>query len=741
MLGVFGLGVLSVAAVIGVAYARVQVPDANKAVKDQNSILYYSDGHTVLAKIGDTNRQIVKLNPGVSMAAQNAVLAAEDMGFRSESGFSVRGIARAALNDISGGSQQGGSTITQQLVKNEYLTQQRTFTRKFKELFISIKIAHQQSHDQILQDYLNTIYFGRGANGIQAAAQAYFGVNASQLTVPQAAILAANIKQPGHYDPAITANITDTTQRYDYVLKNMVRMKVLSAADEAADEQKLPRTRKLALTPEYAGQQGFLINRSLNALKNMGISETELNTLGLHITTTWNKGLQKQAAQAVQAKEKALHLDSNIRIGLVCENPTNGEIEAAYGGKDYLKRAVDDAFYNGAQVGSSFKPYVLATALQNGIGLKSTFNPKSPQWFTTDGTSVPPGTSGAMHVTNDEGIIKGSVNLITATAKSLNTVYVPLGFKAGIQNVEKTAEAAGLQHADLAANHNDEVGGFFLGQASMPPLYQASGYSTFADDGTYIPPHTIRSISASNGTPYRKDTWTRKSVPAISPAVVSNVDEALHAVVAEPIGTAYPNAAAGLENRYIAGKTGTTNNSAAAWFVGYTPKQLVTAVGMWRYTDKKGKKPGFYGDLSNVPGFAGGVMGGSIPAEIWNSYMTAALTGKPVTQPPTVVPVGNPTPFYTAPPEVSHTPAPPKTCDPNSVMQGGTCRPKHHQCVPSPLNNYCNKHGHPGPSPTCGVQLGLPPCNPATPNDNQNNNGNGPMAYQSQPEAARPPEG
>ena len=376
VLAAMGIGTLASICMIGVAYAMVKVPTVNKDTTDQGSTIYYSDGKTPIATLG-TSRQIVRLDQ-MSSNVQTAVLAAEDRNFYHESAISPTGIARAVINNVSGGDTQGGSTITQQYVKNAYLNQQRTFTRKFKEIFISVKVGKQQDKDTILQNYLNTIFFGRGANGIEAAAQAYYKVPAKALTVQQAAVLAASIKEPddgsgtSYYDPRSTGQKhVDAVARYNFVLQGMVKMGKLSDADYAKYKDHPAMTVKNSGGATFAGQKGYLIQRAKIALHNMKFTDQELQTKGLKIYTTWDKNLQEKAKIAVEHNLKADHMPSDTRVGLVSINPKNGEIEAAYGGKDYLKRFVDDAFYATAQVGSGFKPYVLATALSQDIGLKS----------------------------------------------------------------------------------------------------------------------------------------------------------------------------------------------------------------------------------------------------------------------------------------------------------------------------------------------------------------------------------
>ena len=525
------------------------------------------------------------------------------------------------------GAAQGGSTITQQYVKNAYLTQQRTFTRKFKELFVAIKVGKEQDKDTILQNYLNTIYFGNGANGVEAAAKIYYNTSAANLTVPQAAVLAANVKQPGYYDPNSKGQQRiDTVERYNFVLDGMVKTGKLSDADFAKYKDHPPATQKRKGASTSAGQKGYLIQRVKNALHNQKFTETDLETKGLKIYTTWDKDLVIKAKQAVEQKIAQSKMPKDTRVGLVSINPTNGEIVAAYGGKDYLRRYVDDAFYSTAQVGSGFKPYVLATALSRSIGLKSTLDASAPAWIDTKGDRVNAGDGGAFQVHNDEGNPTNPVvNLITATQMSYNTVYVPLGYKAGTDNVFNLAEKAGLP-ADAMAPHRGQSG-FFLGQSSMSPLDQATGYATIANDGEYIRPHTIRKVLDSNFRPYKQANWKNiEHRRAFSPDVAHDTQYAMQAVLRAP-GTGVRAVAAGTpggrQDRYH-------QREQAAWCQRLHPAPARDVGGNVAL-----RRRGHQGRAQAprpLPGDAGLRRGSALPgqrwwlpAEIWHDYMSSAL--------------------------------------------------------------------------------------------------------------------
>jgi membrane peptidoglycan carboxypeptidase len=704
VLAAFGIGTLATICMVGVAYAMVKVPTVNEASKEQGAQVFWSDG-TPMMKIG-SSRTNVLLNQ-ISPNMQAAVLAAEDRNFYHESAISPTGIGRAVINDLSGGDTQGGSTITQQYVKNAYLTQEQTITRKFKEIFIAVKLGKQQDKDTILQNYLNTIFFGRGASGVEAAAQAYYGTNvhAKDLTVPQAAVLAATIKQPGYYDPAKKDHLNDTVARYNFVLDGMVKIGKLSQTDYLKYKDHLPKV-KINTGNANAGQKGFLYERVQNALHGPGLdfSDTQIQNGGLKVYTTWDKKLQAKAQSTVEGDLKAHDMPPYTRVGLVSMDPTKGEILAAYGGSDFIKRQVDDAYYSTAQVGSSFKPYVLAAALKSGISLKTQFNGTSPGWFNTDGDRVSAGTPGATRFINDEGNAANPyINLVQATAESLNTVYVPVGFKAGWKNVYNVAKDAGLPEHGLEDGHPGE-GGFFLGQSDVAPIYQASGYSTIANDGNYITPHSIRYVLDPNG---KKKSPKLEKRTAFSKDVAYDVQYAMQAVVKEGTGK---NAA--IPGREVAGKTGTTNDNVAAWFSGFTPKQMVTTVGMWRYRDKNTKrkiKAHSY-PLQHVGDYAL-INGGDLPAQIWHDYMVGALSEskyRDVTHFPPPAYVGDTDQGQTPPPSAPPTPTETPTCLPGQ-------NPMRDHCKQDPGENNpgqnCQLHqGRQGCPPTDDPTETQPPC-------------------------------
>ena len=513
-LAVCGGGVLLLVGLFVIAYFTVNVPDPNKLAVAQTTVFTYADGKTALGSDGAQNRESVPLT-SVPLAVQHAVLAAEDRNFYSEPGISLTGMARALWVDVRGGDVQGGSTITQQYAKNAYLTQERTFSRKLKEIVIAVKLSHQRSKDQILDDYLNTIYFGRGAYGIQTAAQAYFGRDVSQLNISQSALLAAVIRAPSHLDPVTHPQPAEA--RWRYVLRGMVKQGWLT--QQQADAQHFPPRglRKTRDVSSLAGPKGYVIRAAEAEMAAHGISEDRINLGGLRVTTTIVQQAQDSAVKAVDATLPA-GAPKDLRTALVAVEPGTGKVLALYGGSDYQKRQFDDATQGTAQPGSSFKPYVLVTALEHGIALSSKYDGHSPQ------------TIAGQKVTNFADEQFGKIDLVAATAHSVNTVFYRLGLDAGgPAAVADTATKAGITaHLDPAA----AGGSLFLGggaSVDVHPIDQADAFATFAAQGVHAPAYIVEKVTDRSGhTLYAAHPKTEQVFPT---DVMADTTFALQAVL------------------------------------------------------------------------------------------------------------------------------------------------------------------------------------------------------------------
>ena len=592
-----GFGFIAGATLFAFAYFTVSVPDANAFVNSQSTIIQYSNGEEI-GRIGSENRQIVPLAK-IPLNVRHAVLAAEDRGFYSNRAFSVTGIARAVLNNLRGGSLQGGSTITQQYAKTAFLTPERTVQRKIKELVIAIKLENQLSKDQIFENYLNTIYFGRGSYGVQTAAQQYFNRNVDQLTNAQAIVIACILRSPGFYDPSYSkANEKRLTDRFDYVVKGMVEAEWLSPEDAA--KIKFPTIAPRVTSGSLSGPKGHIIEAVSKELKGLGFTEEQLLVGGLVIKTTIDQKAQTAAVDAVN-KLTPTKVPENLHIALVAIRPGTGEVVAMYGGADYLKRQLNDATQAIALGGSTFKPFALIAALEAGIPLTSMWNGDSPQTFDDLGKPYPVSNYG------DEGW--GQMSLLEATKHSVNTVFVPLGQKAGLDKVVDAARRAGIPET-VAMMPTPSVA---LGPASPHVIDVANSYATFAAQGIKAKPYLVTSVIGSNkGVLYEGKPQTQE---VFSKEVMADLTYALKGVVNGGTGAA----ALGL-GRPAAGKTGTSQSNASAWFSAYTP-QLAASVAFFR--DDATQSLNGIGGLTSVTG-------GTFPARIWTAFMKGALKGEPV---------------------------------------------------------------------------------------------------------------
>jgi membrane peptidoglycan carboxypeptidase len=592
-----GFGFIAGATLFAFAYFTVSVPDANAFVNSQSTIIQYSNGEEI-GRIGSENRQIVPLAK-IPLNVRHAVLAAEDRGFYSNRAFSVTGILRAVLNNLRGGSLQGGSTITQQYAKTAFLTPERTVQRKIKELVIAIKLENQLSKDQIFESYLNTIYFGRGSYGVQTAAQQYFNRNVDQLTNAQAIVISCILRSPGFYDPSYSkANEKRLTDRFAYVVKGMVEAKWLTAEDAA--NLKFPVIAPRVTSGSLSGPKGHIIEAVSKELKTLGFSEQQLQVGGLVIKTTIDQKAQTAAVDAIN-KLTPTKVPENLHIALVAIRPGTGEIIAMYGGADYLKRQLNDATQAIALGGSTFKPFALVAALEAGIPLTSMWNGDSPQVFDDLGKPYPVSNYG------DEGW--GQISLMEATKHSVNTIFVPLGQKAGLDKVVDAARRAGIPET-VAMMPTPSVA---LGPASPHVIDVANAYATFAAQGIKSKPYLVTSVMGANkGVLYEGKAQTEE---VFSKEVMADLTYALKGVVNGGTG-----AAALALGRPAAGKTGTSQSNASAWFSAYTP-QLAASVAFFR--DDATQTLNGIGGLTSVTG-------GTFPARIWTAFMKGALKGEPV---------------------------------------------------------------------------------------------------------------
>ncbi|WP_373877544.1 transglycosylase domain-containing protein, partial [Mycobacterium kiyosense] len=594
------------------AYFIVEVPRPGDIRTNQVSTILASDGSEI-AKIvpPEGNRVDVNLSQ-VPVHVRQAVIAAEDRGFYSNPGFSFSGFARAARNNLFGGDLQGGSTITQQYVKNALVGSAQHglsgMMRKAKELVIATKMAGEWSKDDVLQAYLNIIYFGRGAYGISAASKAYFDKPVEQLTVSEGALLAALIRRPSTLDPAVDPD--GALARWNWVLDGMVETKALSAGDRA--KQVFPPT----VSPDQAraanqptGPNGLIERQVTKELMDLfNIDEQTLNTQGLQVTTTIDPQAQQAAEKAVAKYLEGE--DPQMRAAVVSIDPHTGAVKAYYGGSN--AQGFDFA-QAGLQTGSSFKVFALVAALEQGIGLGYQVD-SSP--LTVDGIKI----------TNVEGESCGTCNLAQALKMSLNTSYyrLMLKLKGGPQAVADAAHQAGIAQSFPGVSHTlSEDGnggppnnGIVLGQYQTRVIDMASAYATLAASGVYHRPHFVQKVVNAEGQVlFDAGTAANGGEERIPKAVADNVTAAMQPIAGYSRGH---NLAGG---RPSAAKTGTTQlgdttSNKDAWMVGYTPS-LATAV--WVGTVK--------GDQPLVTASGGAVYGSGLPSDIWKATMDGALKG------------------------------------------------------------------------------------------------------------------
>ncbi|MEU5315914.1 transglycosylase domain-containing protein [Streptomyces sp. NPDC021056] len=621
VLGTFVLGILLLIGLFFLGYSLVKIPPANALATKQSNVYLYADG-SQLARDGEVNRENVSLSQ-VSKSAQHAVLAAEDRDFYSESAIDPKAMVRAGWNTATGKGTQSGSTITQQYVKNYYLAQEQTVTRKVKEFFISIKLDREKSKAEILEGYLNTSYFGRNSYGIQAAAQAYYGKDATDLSAAEGAYLAALLNAPSEYDVvAHPENKSAAVARWNYVLDGMVKEGWLEQSERTG--LKFPMPKEATVSTGMSGQRGYLVNAVNDYLRdNKILTSDELDAGGYRITTTIQKSKQDAFVDAVNDKlmdkldKKNRKVDTYVRAGGAAVDPKTGQVVAMYGGIDYVKQYTNNATRRDFQVGSTFKPFVFTSAVQNESTTQDgrTITPNT----IYDGTNKRPvegWTGGSYDPANEDDVSYGDITVRTATDKSVNSVYAQMAVDVGSDKVKDTAVALGIPSdtPDLTASPSIALG---VNTASV--LDMAESYATLANHGKHGSYTLIKTITRDG-----KDVVElpkHKSSQVVTRQAADTTTSILQSVVEN--GTATAAQAAG---RPAAGKTGTAEEDQAAWFAGYTP-DLATVVAVMGQDPVTAKHKSLYG-VMGLPR----INGGGAPTEIWAQFTESALKGKPATE-------------------------------------------------------------------------------------------------------------
>ena len=605
--------------VIGLIYAFARVPLPAEVPTAQTIVFMDETGkHEIGTLSAQENRRVVSLDK-IPVEAQRAVLAAEDRDFYEHGAISYRGLARAtAANLLRRRISEGGSTITQQYVKNAFpgVGRDRTLFRKLKEAVLAVKLERKFSKDQILEFYMNTVYFGRGAYGIDAAARTYFSVpgkkrvTAQTLTPAQSALLAGVIRSPEFYgrkDHAASAKA-----RRNYILQAMVdRGWLASKQGRAAMASKLgvswaakPQGIANSRAPFFLEKvRQYLVARYGAQAVNLG---------GLRVRTTLDLDMQREAEDAVN---QALDVPSAPRASLVAIDPRTGAVRAMYGGRDFEKRQFNYATNAIRQAGSTMKPFVLARALADGISVNSVF--PGPSKLIVDGEDFE----------NYDNANYGPLTLTDATRMSVNTVYVQLMQQVQPKRVRQLAMAHGLaaELDGLARPGHDPrpledapvlkpVLALSLGSGDVTTLQLASAFGTWANRGIHQAPHVVERVVDAQGRVI-EDHRRQQGTQVVPQVVADTMNLVLRNAVENGTGTR-----ARLFGREVAGKTGTTSNYADARFVGYT-SDLVTSV--WLGYDNPSKRK-----LINVYGLRG-VSGGTVPAQIWHNFMDEATRNRP----------------------------------------------------------------------------------------------------------------
>lgn len=596
---ILAVGFLGAGAFVG-AYAYTTIPDPADDTRAETTTVYFAnnpDGSPggVMGTFAAQKRQIVPYESLPEYVGQSVAAAEDKTFFTNNSGISITGMGRAFLNNLRGGATQGGSTLTQQYVERYYVDKTTTdYVGKFKETLLAIKIAREETKPEILGRYLNTIYFGRDSYGIQAAAQAYFGVDAAALTREQAALLAGIIPSPNNWDPAVSPAKAEA--RWNIVLDSMEEEGWLTAAERAP--MVFPPTVEYKESDTMQGPTGHLLKMVRDELMGepLAFTEDEIKRRGLKVVTTIQQPLQASAQDQVAAfrlgtlpGQDGATPSELTRVSLSSIDPRDGAIVALYGGPDFLADQKNAVTYDNVQPGSTFKPFTLIAGLEQGVGLNTRFSGRTPQEF------------GDWKVSNFSNGQFGNIDLVEATAQSVNTVYAQLNLQIGPEKTAEVAERAGLP-APVDTNRAN-----VLGTETLKPIDMVGAYATIASGGMRVDPYIVRSVTNSNGSvAYEHKDPTER---AFAQDVIADATYAMTQVVQKGSGKQWIKPL----DRPIAGKTGTTQDNKAAWFVGFTPN-IVTEVSLSQMNGTTQESISPIGKVKFVTG-------ATWPAFLWQSYM------------------------------------------------------------------------------------------------------------------------
>ncbi|WP_229869150.1 transglycosylase domain-containing protein [Streptomyces inusitatus] len=565
---VSGLFLLFVGSIVGLftaIYIQVEIPNPHDSARRQATVYYWADGSRMVS-VGDVNRQDVRLSQ-VPRSVQRAVIAAENADFYSDSGVSVTGIGRAAVNIVKGKETQGGSTITQQYVKNTYLSQDQTVQRKVKELFLSLKVSNQRPKTEVLEGYLNTSWFGRDAYGIQAASYAYYGIPAKELDPAQAALLATVLKGAESFDPSLSAaNHERAEDRWSWVLDRQVETGAMSA-EERAKYTKFPEPKPPVKPTSQAGQIGYLVDLANKYVRGRsGLTGKDLAGGGYRIHTTFDKAkvfaltkaVEKVSGENLDPKKRAD--DRHVQVGAASVRPEDGAIVAVYGGSDAIEHFSNNADTSGVPAASAFKPFVYAAALEQGIA---------------EGERSGGGTGPVPLTPSSEGVPSMLMSLHASLVESDHTPFVETGKKVGLNNVKKIAVASGLREESMAKLEPT----FSIGTSTPSAVRLASAYTTFINEGQATEPYSVTKVER-DGVAVEGFELPQKH-RAMSSETASIVGSALRQVGWTTVGASKDPE--GLRHYFPpwAGKTGPNDRMKSAWFIGMN-EELSTSITMFR---------------------------------------------------------------------------------------------------------------------------------------------------------------
>src|ERR671917_280997 len=608
---IFG-AVALIAGVVGTYQAfAATVPDLDdyrSAELAQTSLVYDANGKVVDQLYGVQNRFVVSLED-MAPTLQKAVIAIEDHRFYEHRGLDFEAIGRAAVENVQSLSiQEGGSTVTQQLIKNTYIAQDEryipSFERKFVEASLAWQYEKENPKDEILEQYLNTVYFGANAYGAEAAAKTYFNKRAADLTLPESALLAGIINLPGVYDPF--ADPESARKRRDVVLDRMLEYGYISQKEhDGAVEMGLDLSRGRV---EYENDNEYFLNAVRKELARE-YGDDAIYEGGLKIYTTLDAELQAMADDAVDSVVNPASGDPSA--SLVSVDPGTGAVRAMVGGSDFREVKFNLATEAHRQSGSAFKPFVYAEAVDQGIAPET--------MYVSEHLEVPMGEGEDPYVVDNYDFIeRGPITLEKATADSDNTVFVQLALDLGLQRVVDMAHELGIE-SEVDAYPSTAIGGLRVG---VTPLEMASAYSTFANSGTHMEPYLVEKVMKDDkGKDETVEEHRLVGDEALSRDEAAVVTDSLRGVVEDGTASFYHD----LEDeigRPAAGKTGTSNEFIDAWFVGYVP-QLSTSVWVGYPNERR--------SMVNINGLEE-INGENYPLDIWSQYMQGAVQKFPVQQ-------------------------------------------------------------------------------------------------------------